>query len=156
MKIRRSILADCAEMARLHRGTIRQINSKDYPPEIIESWSARTSAKKFRDTHNACIRYVALEGDNIVGFGDLLKEDGNLGGIYIHKDWIGKGVGSALLQKLEDHARKLGTNKFQFSASLTAKPFYESKGYYLIQKRKTVHRYVNGKPFYVYKMGKNL
>ncbi len=155
VKIRKATLADCAAIARMHRQTIRQVNSKDYAPDIIDNW-ARNTAKHMRDTHSICIRYVAEDKGKIVGFGDILKHDGNLGGIYMHKDWIGKGLGTKLLSKLEADARKIGAKVFRFSSSITAKPFYESKGYYLLSPKKEIHRYVKGKPFYIYHMGKDL
>lgn len=66
MKIRRSRLDDCVELARLHRTTIRHINSADYPSHVIEGWSDRSTAKKFRDFHSKAIRIVAVENDKIV------------------------------------------------------------------------------------------
>ena len=107
MKIRRSMERDAAELARLHRGTIRHVNSRDYSPAQIEAWAGRTSAAKFRRHHHTHIRFVATEQGKIIGFADFGK-DGSFGGLYVHKDFVGKGVGTKLMKKLEEMGEKRG------------------------------------------------
>jgi len=58
MRIRKFRASDAVEVARLHRNTIRNINSKDYSKEQIAVWSGRTSAKRFRESMNKFIRFV--------------------------------------------------------------------------------------------------
>jgi putative acetyltransferase len=137
MKIRKSTLEDSAEIARLHRGTIRSVNSKDYPPEDIEVWSGRAKASRVRDSHSIAVRYVAIEKGKIIGFVDISKENPEkLWGLYIHKDFIGKGVGTKLLEKIEQVAKRMGAKTFEATATITAKAFYEAKGFKVIKKEK--------------------
>jgi putative acetyltransferase len=137
MRIRKATLEDAAEIAKLHRGTIRSVNSKDYPPEDIKVWSGGAKASRVKKSHDKAIRYVALEKDAIVGFVDISKSDPEkLWGLYVHKDFIGKGVGSRLLETIEDAARALGAKKFEATATVTAKAFYEAKGFRVIKKDK--------------------
>lgn len=70
MKIRLVRDKDYAAIARLHRQTIRHINSADYPEDIIHVWSGRTDAKRFRDSAGKCKRWVVVQNDKIVGFCD--------------------------------------------------------------------------------------
>lgn len=153
MKIRRSTLSDAAELARLHRGTIRHVLSKDYSPDVIKAWASQTSAKKFRKTHETHIRHVAIEKGQIIGWGDIGK-DGQFGGLYIHKDFIGKGAGSMLIRKVEELGRKMGVKKFEFEASLTAKLFYQKHGYRVL--KKATHLMGGKLPMPVYIMRKFL
>ena len=44
MRIRLARDEDYAAIARLHRQTIRNVNSKDYTEDQINTWSARTNA----------------------------------------------------------------------------------------------------------------
>ena len=151
--MRRSRESDAAELARLHRATIRHVLSKDYAPEVIVVWSGRTSAKKFCASHQTHIRHVVVEKGKIIGFGDIGK-DGSFGAIYVHKDCIGKGVGSMLIAKIEELGRKMGVKKFEFKGSVTAKRFYEKHGYKAVRK---VQHLVGGKlPMPVYIMRKYL
>lgn len=111
MKIRRFKFSDAAEVARMHRNIIRFVNSKDYLPEQIEVWSGRTSAKRFRDSIKMFFRFMAVEKGRIVGYGDF-KKDGELAGLYVHKDYQGKGVGIGFLKNWKNLQYKKGLEDF--------------------------------------------
>ena len=152
MKIRRSAERDAAELARLHRGTIRHVNSRDHSPAQIEAWAGRASAAKFRRSHQTHIRFVATEQGKIIGFTDFGK-DGSFGGPYVHKDFVGKGVGTKLIKKIEEMGRKRGVKVFEFLSMKTAKHFHERNGYLCLGK--TMHR-LGDEKLLVYKMRKTL
>jgi len=128
MKIRLARDKDYAEIARFHRSTIRNINSKDYSEEIIRIWSARTKAERYRTSANKCKRWVAIENNKIIGFCDHDFEC-EIGGLYVHKNHGGKGVGSRLLKKAEDSLKKQGCKKILIRSTITAKNFYKKNGY---------------------------
>lgn len=128
MHIRKARLEDSVELARLHRQTIRTVNSGDYPPEIIAAWSGRSTAKKFRDFFPKSIRIIAVENKQIIGFGELIKETGNLRAMYTHKDWLKKGVGTKIFERMVQEAQKLGVKRWEFTASIKSQPFYEAQG----------------------------
>jgi putative acetyltransferase len=135
MRIRKARLDDSAELARLHRGTIRHINKHDYSEQEIAVWSKRTNARRFRTSHDLTIRYVAEEDGKIVGFSDINKADpSEFWGLYVHKDHIGHGIGSRLMQKMEEVARKMGAKKFTLESTKTAQSFYEKQGFRMVQK----------------------
>lgn len=146
-------ISDAAELARLHRGTIRNVLSRDYAPDVIKLWSSLTNAKKFRESHKTHIRFIAEHEGKILGWGDIGK-DGQFGGLYVHKDWIGKGIGSKLIKKIEETGRTMGVKKFLFEASVMAKPFYERHGYTTV--KKSSHKIGGKLPITVYVMEKKL
>ncbi len=133
MKIRLARDEDYASIARLHRQTIRNVNSKDYTQEQIKMWSAKTKTKRFRDSADKCKRWVAIEDNKVVGFCDH-SLNGDFWGLYVHKDYIGKGVGSKLLKRAEDSLKKLGFKKVRIEATITAKEFYKKHGYKVLKK----------------------
>jgi len=135
MRIRRTRTKDAAAIARLHRTTIQSINSRDYPPQDIAAWSSGISAKKERKVFESHHRYVAVVGRKIVGFCDISKkEPATSWGLYVHREWIRKGVGSKLYAKIEEQARKQGIQKLKVTSTVTARPFYEAKGFKVIRK----------------------
>ena len=105
MKISLAKKEDYTAIARLHRQTIRNVNSKDYPRAQINAWSARTNAERFRNSADKCKRWVAVENDKVVGFCDH-SLDGEFWGLYVQKDHLGKGIGSRLLKTAEDSLKK--------------------------------------------------
>ena len=124
MRIRLARDEDYAAIARLHRQTIRNVNSKDYTEDQINTWSARTNAQRFRSNANKCKRWVAVQDNKVVGFCDH-SLDGEFWGLYVHKDFIGKGIGSRLLKTAEDSLQKMGYKKVIIKATITAKDFYK-------------------------------
>jgi len=151
MYIRKFKDSDAVEVARLHRATIRNINSKDYSKKQIEAWSNRVSAKRFRDSAKNCIRFVALDNNKIIGFADFKEND--LMGLYIHKDCINKGIGKNLLTHLEKAAYKKGVRKLQCLSTITARKFYEKNRYKIL--KKTRHK-IKNQNLIVYEMEKKL
>ncbi|MBI2558670.1 GNAT family N-acetyltransferase [Candidatus Woesearchaeota archaeon] len=135
MYVRKFRASDAVEVARMHRNTIKFVNSKDYPSRQIKVWAGRTSAKRFRDSLNMFYRFLAIHNGKIVGYGDF-KKDGELAGLYVHKGYQRKGVGYSLLKKIEKSARQKGIKKLFLSSTITAKGFYKKHGYKLIRKTK--------------------
>lgn len=152
MKIRFAQDKDYAAIARLHRQTIRHVNSKDYPEDIIKVWSGRSKAARFRSNANICKRWVAVDKDKITGFCDH-KLDGEFGALYVHKDFIGRGVGSKLYDTAENSMKKLGLNKITLEATLTAKDFYKKLGFKII--KKSFHK-IKDKKLPVFLMSKKI
>ncbi len=132
MRIRRFRDSDAVQLARLHRSTIRNVNSKDYPQHHIRVWASRVSAHKFRTSASDHERFVALEKGKIIGFAEYKNND--LMGLYIHKDYTGTGVGKKLLQRLEADAYNHGIRTLNCSSTITAHRFYEKNGYTTIKK----------------------
>lgn len=152
MKIRSAKDGDYAAIARLHRQTIRNVNSKDYTEDQIRAWSALTNANRFRNSASKCKRWVAVVNDKVVGFCDHAL-DGEFWGLYVHKDHIGKGIGSRLIRTAESSLRKMGFKKVTLKATVTAKEFYKKQGYKVI--KKDLHT-INGKELEIFVMTKKL
>lgn len=72
---------------------------------------------------------VACEGKKIVGFGKMTPT-GLLDMLYVHKDYIKKGVGTLICDELE---KQCETSEITVYASITAKPFFEKRGYKVIK-----------------------
>ena len=130
--IRRAKDADFAAAARLHRQTIKYINSRDYTPDIIRVWAAQTSAQKFRDSAKLCKRWVALDQGKIVGYCDH-NFTCELWGLYIHKDYIGQGLGTQLLQTAEESMRQSGCKNIRIKSTISAMAFYQKNGYQVLK-----------------------
>ena len=132
MMIRRFRDSDAVQLARLHRSTIKNVNSKDYPQHHIRVWASRVSAHKFRTSAIDHERFVALENGKIIGFAEYKKDD--LMGLYIHKDYTGQGVGNKLLNHLEADAYRHGVRTLKCTSTITAHRFYVKNGYKTIKK----------------------
>jgi len=152
MRIRRFRDSDAIELARMHRGTIRVINKKDYTKKQINVW-ATASAKKWRENAKAknSTILIALDKNKLIGFVQL--KDSEVKALYVHKSYIGREIGKRLLKKLEETAYKKGIRKLHCMSTITAKNFYQKHGYKIIKKTKYK---IGNQKLTVYKMEKNL
>ncbi len=123
---------DCAATRALFYETVHSVNARDYSPEQLSAWAPREfDGKKWNNSFLEHISYVAKSGDKTVGFGDI-SEDGYLDRLYVHKDFQGLGIASTLCDKLESSVK---AKEIETHASLTAKGFFERRGYVFIRRQ---------------------
>ncbi|MBI5390424.1 GNAT family N-acetyltransferase [Candidatus Woesearchaeota archaeon] len=149
--IRKAKPADAAAVNTMHEETIRTVNKKDYTPQQINVWAGRFTIEKRLEAWKKNRCYVATISKMIVGFGDFRGKE--VMGLYVHKKYLGKGVGSKLLERIEIEARKQGIKVLFCTSTITAKEFYQKMGFHVM--RKTVHRFKD-QDLLVYRMKKVL
>ncbi len=153
MNIRPYQLTDTAAIATLFYDTVHHINIHDYTPAQINAWAPKDLNIDFWVKRlSQSITFVAEETDQIVGFGNL-ESNGHLDCLYCHKDFQQMGGGSQLLTTLETTARSLNMETLTTEASITARSFFEAKGFRLITPQ-TVER--QGQSFLNFVMEKSL
>ncbi|MDF2653201.1 MAG: acetyltransferase [Paenibacillus sp.] len=156
MEIRSFTDSDINQIVSLFYETVHSVNKRDYSQEQLNAWAPKDEEKLKLNTwkeslsHN--VTYVAEIEGKIVGFSDMTPF-GHLDRLYIHKDYQGQGIASALVNKLESEARGLGLIEIDAEASITAKPFFERQGYRIIQSQVVERR---GVKLVNFKMVKNL
>lgn len=125
MLIRRSEEADCGRIAELFYETVHTVNAKDYGEEQLNAWAdGRLDSAGLNESLSAHLTVVAVENGVLVGFGDM-DDRGYLDRLYVDKDYLKRGVATAICDELE---AAVGKNKFFTHASVTAKPFFEKRG----------------------------
>lgn len=115
--------------------TVHSVNARDYTKEQLEVWA--TGEIDLREWDKSFLEHytmVAIENNEIVGFGDIDKM-GYLDRLYVHKNYQGKGIASAICDKLEG---LVGEIKITTQASITAKSFFERRGYHIVQQQEVI------------------
>lgn len=131
MELRTYRSSDCEALAELFYQTVHTVNCGDYTREQLDAWATGTvDLKQWDRSFRDHTTLIALEGDTIVGFGDL-DRTGYLDRLYVHKDHQRQGVATFICQALESSVETAITTH----ASITAKPFFEQRGYQLIQEQ---------------------
>ena len=130
MEIRPYKPIDLEQIAQLFYETVHAVNIKDYTERQVNAWATgNINLKEWGTSFLKHLTYVATEKDMIIGFGDI-DETGYLDRIYVHKDFQGQGVATAICNRLEN---EIGTKCITVHASITAKPFFEKRGYHTIK-----------------------
>lgn len=137
MVIRRYMPSDCREMAELFYHTVHMVNAKDYTNEQLNAWSdGSVDLEEWNRSFLAHFTVVAIENGRIAGFGDIDKT-GYLDRLYVHKDYQRQGIATAICGELE---QAFDTDKITVHASITAKTFFENRGYLVIRKQQVVRK----------------
>ncbi|MFQ9509685.1 MAG: GNAT family N-acetyltransferase [Lachnospiraceae bacterium] len=136
MDIRAYKSNDCGEIAKLFYETVHVVNAKDYTKEQRDVWAnGQVDLDEWNKTFMEHITVVAIEGNKIIGFGDM-DAKGYLDRLYVHKDYQRRGVATRICDTLEN---AVDVKSYETHASITAKPFFENRGY-VIQKEQQVIR----------------
>ena len=133
-RLRRYRLNDIDAIAALFHDTVHLVCAKDYTPEQLNAWADGSVDKAaWNASLQAHHTLVAESGGMVVGFGDI---DGDyLDRLYVHKDWQSRGVATAIVAALEQHARGNGHERIVTHSSVTAKAFFERRGYAVVKEQ---------------------
>jgi putative acetyltransferase len=145
---------DSAEIGRLFYDTIRAINARDYTPAEITAWAPDVPAPQWAEQRaKTRLVFVAENATGLLGFAELRPRAKHLDCLYTRHDAQGRGVATALLREIEEQAHRYGIFRLQTEASITARPFFERRGFRLLA-RQEVER--NGVKLTNFKMEKIL
>lgn len=135
MQLRGYKSADCEQLAKLFYQTVHSVNAKDYTEEQLNVWA--TGKVDLQEWDISFLKHktiVAVENEKIVGFGDM-DNSGYFDRLFVHKDYQGKGIASAICDKLE---RSINGKRITTHASITAKPFFQHRGYCIVQEQEVI------------------
>jgi len=123
--------SDCIELTKLFYNTVHTVNAKDYAKEQLDVWATgQVDLEKWNQSLQEHFSVVAVEGKMIAGFGNIDKT-GYLDRLYVHADYQGKGIATAICNQLEQAVQ----GSIYTHASITARPFFEKRGYKVIRKQ---------------------
>lgn len=131
MEIRKYQPSDCKVLAELFYHTVHTVNVKDYTEAQANAWATgRLDLEKWNRSFQEHYSLVAVDNGIIVGFGDI-DETGYLDRLFVHADYQGKGIGTAICNQLELAVK----GNITTHASITAKPFFEKRGYSVVREQ---------------------
>lgn len=137
MNLREYSPSDCGGLFQLFYDTVHSVNAKDYTPSQLDAWTDGTADLEQWNAsfleHNTV---VATENNILVGFGDM-DRSGYLDRLFVHKDYQRRGIASAICDRLE---AAVNVSVIRTHASITARPFFESRGYRIIKEQTVARR----------------
>ena len=153
MNFRKATISDLAEMNELFVQTIQSICKNDYSPEQINVWiSGAENTQRWIDVIQKQFVLLSVIQGKIVGFGTL-KDNNHIDLFFIHKDFQRKGIANKIFNELELEAKKHHSRIITSDVSITAKPFFEKKGFVVKSEQKNMIKSIE---IINYKMEKEL
>jgi putative acetyltransferase len=144
---------DCAEIMQLFYDTIHSVNAADYNENQLDAWAPKEIDIAYWDSRFLQDHAVVAEKDGIiVGIGTL-KSAGYFDLLYVHKDYQRIGIATLIADEIERCFRVNGITTVTTDASITARPFFENRGYVVLKKQSVETR---GQSLINFKMQKML
>lgn len=153
IRVRDFIADDVNAMIEIFRSAVRIGARGDYTQEQLIAWAPDDIDVSGWEAHYAGRQTFVAEIDGAaVGFTDLTP-DGHLNMLYVNSSHQNRGVASALVLALEGAARRQRIKRIYTEASITARRFFEHRGFIVIAPQVVSAR---GQEFINYKMEKFL
>lgn len=135
MEIRAYHLGEELEMWQLFKQTIHHVNARHYSQQQLNAWAPSIFdkilwCKKFANLKS----FVCVHKEKIVGYSDLQK-NGYIDHFFCHHKFQGEGVGTALMVHIHILANQQNINQLSADVSITAKPFFEAKGFKVVKQQ---------------------
>jgi putative acetyltransferase len=140
MHIRRVRRSDVPQISRLYYETVHRVNARDHGPEQIEAWAPRVYPDAFWLRRFRRYRVLVAEDDGvIVGFVELARS-GEVDCFYVHHAHQHRGIGAALMARVEREARGQGNTCLRADVSITAEPFFHRMGFRVVRRQIKIYR----------------
>jgi GNAT superfamily N-acetyltransferase len=130
--VRAALAADAAAITELVRRSITQLCSADHrdDPALLQPWLSNKTVENVTAWINSPRNHTLVAEIDAVPAGvAVLNVDGEVLLNYVDPAARFRGVSAALLNELEHQARALGLREVRLESTLTARRFYEERGY---------------------------
>ena len=132
MRVRAYAAVDLDRLIALFRTSVRTVARRDYTPAQLMAWAPdEIDRERWLLRLGASNTWVAARGELVAGFISL-EPAGHVDMLYVDAELQGRGIASALLACLEASARSRGLGRLSTDASITARPFFERRGFQVI------------------------
>lgn len=153
MEIRQYHWGEEHEIWQLFTQTIHHINAKHYTESQLSAWAPKKFDQALWTTKLAMLgTFVCIEGRKIVGYSDL-QPSGYIDHFFCHHLYQGYGVGTALMEYIHGLAEQCKIVELSAEVSITARPFFKTKGFKLVKPQTVLLR---GQTLANFKMHKRL
>jgi GNAT superfamily N-acetyltransferase len=123
---------DAVAIASLTIRSIREVCGPAYDndEELLSIWCENKTPENMRRGIQNPDSYwiVAVEDDNVVGT-TILSMTGKIMMNFLLPEYLGRGIGKAMLNDLINKARALGIRKLTLESTRTARNFYKRNGF---------------------------
>ncbi|MWV58909.1 GNAT family N-acetyltransferase [Rathayibacter sp. VKM Ac-2754] len=131
--------SDAAATLEVFLAAVTETAAADYSPEQIRAW-ARADDRDVSAWHTAMQArraFVIESGGAVVGFSDVAPS-GCIDMMFVSPRFLRRGVATRLLEHAESLARQSDAAELSADVSITARPFFESRGFTVVAEQHPV------------------
>ena len=129
LRLRSARFEDVPEILRLIRRAVEHACREHYAPAQRREVCASYERNLFVEVIGPCETIVAERDGLLAGVAQLDLAAGRLRALFVDADLQRRGVGRALLAKVEERATRRGCARLHGAMSLNAVPFYVKAGF---------------------------
>jgi N-acetylglutamate synthase-like GNAT family acetyltransferase len=128
--VRRATAADSEAVYTIVLQALSETNAKDYPASVIDRL-VLTLPNEIASNLETWHAFVAIADGQVVGMGSLSGQ--TVRSVYVRPDRQHGGVGTRLMDVLENTARAQSVRTLSVQSSITAQPFYAKRGFKIVR-----------------------
>ena len=140
--VRRALPEDALAILKAHSAAIRGSSAEAvYSREIIEGWAqlhippARVEGfARVIEQGEEVVLVAEDQAGQVLAFGSIVPRNSELRAVYVSSAYARKGIGRAILERLEELAREAGLTELRMDASINAQAFYEASGFVSLER----------------------
>ncbi len=117
----------------LRTRAVRHLCASHYSPEQIEVWSESPPPESYLRLLATRCAVVAEENGQLLGYGILDRQSGEVVGLFVEPAQVGKGIGKRLMKGLEAIAAEEHFSRLHLYAPLNAADFFRTMGFVAIR-----------------------
>lgn len=129
---------DIPLLHRLFKASVRHTCNRHYAQAQIDAWINKATPARWEQLFHSDLHFIiaiTIEQE-IAGFTSV-NTQGYLHSMFVHPDYQHQGAASLLLSAAEDFTRQQHVASIHSEVSITARPFFEKRGYQ-VEKEQTV------------------
>jgi N-acetylglutamate synthase-like GNAT family acetyltransferase len=130
IEIRRATAGDAEAVYEIVARALRETNARDYPASVIDRL-VLTLPERVASKLEACHTYIAVADGLVVGTASLNGQTVN--SVFVHPDFQGRGIGTKLMDAVENAAEVQSERTLSVQSSITAQPFYAKRGFKVVR-----------------------
>ncbi len=139
--VRRFRAGEEETLRRLFFETIREVNRKDYTEEQVRAWAPENyDTRRWSARIRSLNPFICEIDGEIAGYADL-QPSGYIDHFFVNRRFQRQGVGSTMLDRIEQEARATGLKMLSAHVSITARPFFEHFGFEVVERQRVM---ING------------
>jgi|SRR5690606_24289507 len=130
---------DAKDMITVQFKAVQSIPKEDYTKQILSAWSPKPNSERiqwltaFIKNDNVRCFVATNKKSKVLGVAIYLIAEQCIRSLYVDPKHAGIGIGTRLLNKIEQLANKKAVDKLHLKASINSISFYKSMGYKKIE-----------------------